>query len=358
NMFFDFNLNWLIDSGFPVLQQFAFYVIKVEIPADAVFGLEIVGGDIVSVDDAGNQQIVPNAKKFKAGKEVVINASIPEDKSKFYSVKEWLKNQERMDSQPENKNQFKFVCSYLTSGKYSISLDVKKFNVAIEVENTQREFGKFKFNGSGKLDAVSQQTPYASIINLVAMPEFEYAFGGWFCNDKLISENEKLSITVGKVSDGFNNETFSIKLVAKFSRNVSYLNVFMPVGESSMGGIQFDGDDTIQYAPVLNKKMVLGRTVSITAKPKEGFEFVGWFSTAEGGSPISTSLHLSNFKLENNTQDIYARFKVSGASDSGPKTNVWLIVGIVAGVLVLIGIIVIVIVVVKNKNSYKGNFRF
>ena len=75
--------------------------------------------------------------------------------------------------------------------------------------------------------------------------------------------------------------------------------------------------------------------------------------------PISKNTMLKGYEIKDDTQNLFAKFKMIGVEEEAKKgLSGWAIFGIVAGCLAVVGITVLVVVLVKKKGSYKSNWNF
>ena len=348
---FDFAEVWLIDSGFPELQLFAYYNIQIEQAENLV--LAVVGGELVE----------ENVYKFKAGEKVVINATINSDVEKFYHIQTWRRNQTEIDS-TAGALSYEFDCSYSTQGTYSVVLKENTFKLKIVIPSEFSSIASIRFESSLVGSSIFQtQLLYGREVSIEAVlgtsdDAQNYAFSGWFAGDeaetKIDWESSAINFSIGDAIVPFDDE-LNIVLTPKFTRDICRFSVEF---DSSMGKIRLYETDEFSDSAVSNKPIKKGQSLNLEAECLEGYEFLGWFKEGDL-DPISKSVKLSGYEIKDDTQKIVAKFQKIGDEEEVKKgLSGWAIFGIVAGCLAVVGAVVLTVVLVKKKGSYKSNWNF
>lgn len=140
-------------------------------------------------------------------------------------------------------------------------------------------------------EKTSEQIAVGSAVTIVATPDEDYEFIGWFTDRLSDTPISKDAIYTFTVED-------NTSLLAKFEK------VFKPtisVSSSGGGGAVIKGHEgsSVQFA--------LGSAVTVVATPDEGYSFVGWFADRISDIIISTEA-IYTFIVEENT-NLMAKFE-------------------------------------------------
>ena len=348
---FDFENDWLMESGYPVLQLFAYYEIEIEQVENCT--LEMLGGEEVS----------ENIKRYKAGTRVQIVASINPEVQRFYTIRSWKRNQTVIEN-TEDVGVYEFECQYSTQGKYTVNLEPNTFNVKVEIPEEFRNIASVKYFTSSSIGytwerkfAYLTAVFFETVLNSSEEAQ-NYAFDGWYAGiDRAIrieSDSKVLSFNVGEELVPFDDQ-LNIYLTPKFTRDICRFTLNF---DSNMGEIKFEEKEQTTTQSYENEARKKGSTTKIEALPKEGYKFEGWFLNDEAEEAISTDLEL-DYSFSEDTQQLQARFSPID-EEAGKKNGLsgWAIFGIVAGCLAVVGIVVLIIVLVKKKGSYKSGWNF
>ena len=349
---FDFDNVWLIEQDYPELQLFAYYEIEVE------------QADHLTVTVSGGEQIGENTYKFKAGQTVSISAAIDSDVQKFYHIQTWRRNQTDIESSA-GKELYEFPCSYLTQGKYSVILKENTFTLKIVIPTEFSGISSIRFESSLVGSSTFQtQLLYGREISVEAVlgtseDAQNYAFAGWFAGadatTKIDWDSSVLGFKIGDELVPFDDD-LTIILTPKFTRDICRFSIEF---DASMGQIRLYETDEFSNNQISNKPIKKGQLLNIEAECLEGYEFVGWFLDKDDLDPISKNTMLKGYEIKDDTQNLFAKFKMIGVEEEAKKgLSGWAIFGIVAGCLAVVGITVLVVVLVKKKGSYKSNWNF
>lgn len=227
--------------------------------------------------------------------------SIPAKSSKEVKISLWL--QESKGSNNGNNgdvevkdfgdvavNDFTLVVSKKrVEVKYSTDSDSTMGDISIGSDNQQFYYGE-----------------EGTTVPLNATAKQGYKFMGWY---KDIDCTIKVPVTDGKFKLGSDS---NITLYALFKKTytVNVIAVTDNVQGGKGGTVKINSDTASDKAS--KSDVTIGETVELTATPKEGYDFVGWYDSATEGTQI-TGENPANVEIDSvNPTDrtFYARFEI------------------------------------------------
>ncbi len=150
---------------------------------------------------------------------------------------------------------------------------------------------------------------YKTSVTLTAAPETGYRFAGWFSSTSAtsaLSTNTTYSYTLNTAGD--------VDIYARFI--YAMYNVTANAYYSTNGGSSYSSGSTggtvkagsAAAGATSTQSVLQGNSVSLVASPASGYEFVGWYSAASGGTQLSTDTTYSYTLSASSNQNVYARF--------------------------------------------------
>lgn len=219
--------------------------------------------------------------------------SIPAKSSKEVKISLWLQDSNGGNNGDVVVNDFKLV--------------VSKKRVEVEYGT-----GSDKTMGDISIGSNKQQFCYGEegeMIPLNASAEPGYKFMGWY-KDNDCTDTDKVPVPDGKFEIGSDS---NITLYALFKKTytVNVIAVTDNDENNHKGGtVKINSNDGSTNA---NKNDVtVGEKVKLTATPKEGYDFVGWYDSATEGTQI-TGENPTNVEIDSvhpTDRTIYARFEI------------------------------------------------
>ena len=249
--------------------------------------------NVVAATDGELSETTVNAfdKYTNSDKNVTLPVfSIPANSSKEVKISLWLQDSNGGNNGDVAVNDFTLVVSKkCVEVKYGTDSDSTMGDISIGSNNQQICYGE-------EGDTVS--------LNATANPG--YKFMGWY---KDIDCTIKAPVTDGKFEIGSDS---NITLYALFKK--TYTVKVIAVTDDDQGGtggtVQINSDTASDSA--IKSDVTIGEKVKLTATPKEGYDFVGWFDSATGGTQI-TGENPTNVEIDSvhpTDRTIYARFEI------------------------------------------------
>lgn len=193
--------------------------------------------------------------------------------------------------------------------QYKINLNAKSFYNNIEIEDTNKNYGKVSYtiDDGTQADAdtsMNFKVEYGKKLVLNAEPGEYCDFVGWYSDEGLKTEITDKNNHTPKLS-GDDGTTFSY--YAKFSVKSKEFTVGVPEAYSQYGKVYIGTDESLTSGT-----FKYGEKVTLTAKANENYKFAGWYSDPNcEGSAISTSSSYGII-VDNNTKDnYYAKFEIN-----------------------------------------------
>lgn len=131
-----------------------------------------------------------------------------------------------------------------------------------------------------------------------------YEFAGWYCGDEMITDKNEWEIEV--IAD--KNKTFYAKFIHK-KFDVKAIAVSDNIVNNAIGGtvkITAEGVATPAGAAA-QAQVTYGKPATFTAQAKSGYEFIGWYDSAESGKLVSDKTEYVMEGVAVN-KTLYARF--------------------------------------------------
>ena len=216
--------------------------------------------------------------------------SIPANSSKEVKISLWLQDSNGGNNGDVAVNDFTLVVSKKrVEVKYGTDSNETMGNISIGSKNQKVCYG-----------AEGTTVP----LNATANPG--YKFMGWY---KDIDCTIKAPVTDGKFKIGSDS---NITLYALFKKTytVNVIAVTDNVQGGTGGTVKINSGTASDSA--IKSDVTVGETVKLTATPNEGYDFVGWFDSATGGTQI-TGENPANVEIDSvNPTDrtFYARFEI------------------------------------------------
>lgn len=216
--------------------------------------------------------------------------SIPANSSKEVKISLWLQDSNGGNNGDVAVNDFTLVVSKKrVEVKYGTDSNETMGNISIGSKNQKVCYGE-----------------EGTTVPLNATANPGYKFMGWY---KDIDCTIKAPVTDGEFKIGSDS---NITLYALFKKTYT-VNV-IAVTDNVQGGT--DGTVKINSGTAsdsaIKSDVTVGETVKLTATPNEGYDFVGWFDSATGGTQI-TGENPANVEIDSvNPTDrtFYARFEI------------------------------------------------
>ena len=219
--------------------------------------------------------------------------SIPANSSKEVKISLWLQDSNGGNNGDVVVNDFKLV--------------VSKKRVEVEYGT-----GSDKTMGDISIGSNKQQFCYGEegeMIPLNASAEPGYKFMGWY-KDNDCTDTDKVPVPDGKFEIGSDS---NITLYALFKKTYTVKVIAVTDNDENNhkgGTVKINSNDGSTNA---NKNDVtVGEKVKLTATPKEGYDFVGWYDSATEGTQI-TGENPTNVEIDSvhpTDRTIYARFEI------------------------------------------------
>lgn len=217
--------------------------------------------------------------------------SIPANSSKEVKISLWLQDSNGGNNGDVAVNDFTLVVSKKrVEVKYGTDSDNTMGDISIGSNNQQ-----FCYGEEGE----------TVTLNATANPG--YKFMGWY---KDIDCKNKAPVTDGKFKIGSDS---NITLYALFKKTYT-VNVIAVTDndENNHKGGTVQINSEVASTNATKNDVTVGETVKLTATPNEGYDFVGWFDSATGGTQI-TGENPTNVEIDSvNPTDrtFYARFEI------------------------------------------------
>lgn len=216
--------------------------------------------------------------------------SIPANSSKEVKISLWLQDSNGGNNGDVAVNDFTLVVSKKrVEVKYGTDSNETMGNISIGSKNQKVCYGE-----------------EGTTVPLNATANPGYKFMGWY---KDIDCTIKAPVTDGEFKIGSDS---NITLYALFKKTytVNVIAVTDNVQGGKGGTVKINSGTASDK--VSKSDVTVGETVKLTATPKEGYDFVGWFDSATGGTQI-TGENPTNVEIDSvNPTDrtFYARFEI------------------------------------------------
>ena len=216
--------------------------------------------------------------------------SIPANSSKEVKISLWLQDSNGGNNGDVAVNDFTLVVSKKrVEVKYGTDSNETMGNISIGSKNQKVCYGE-----------------EGTTVPLNATANPGYKFMGWY---KDIDCTIKAPVTDGEFKIGSDS---NITLYALFKKTytVNIIAVTDNVQGGTGGTVKINSGTASDSA--IKSNVTVGETVKLTATPNEGYDFVGWFDSATGGTQI-TGENPANVEIDSvNPTDrtFYARFEI------------------------------------------------
>lgn len=216
--------------------------------------------------------------------------SIPANSSKEVKISLWLQDSNGGNNGDVAVNDFTLVVSKKrVEVKYGTDSNETMGNISIGSKNQKVCYGE-----------------EGTTVPLNASANPGYKFMGWY---KDIDCTIKAPVTDGEFKIGSDS---NITLYALFKKTytVNVIAVTDNVQGGTGGTVKINSGTASDSA--IKSDVTVGETVKLTATPNEGYDFVGWFDSATGGTQI-TGENPANVEIDSvNPTDrtFYARFEI------------------------------------------------
>lgn len=217
--------------------------------------------------------------------------SIPANSSKEVKISLWLQDSNGGNNGDVAVNDFTLVVSKkCVEVKYSTDSDSTMGDISIGSNNQQICYGE-----------------EGTTVPLNATANPGYKFMGWYEDSGCTI---KAPVTDGKFKIGSDSK-YTFYALFKKTYTVNVFAVTDNDENNHKGGtVQINSD--VASTNATKNDVTVGETVKLTATPNEGYDFVGWFDSATGGTQI-TGKNPANVEIDSvNPTDrtFYARFEI------------------------------------------------
>lgn len=218
--------------------------------------------------------------------------SIPANSSKEVKISLWLQDSNGGNNGDVAVNDFTLVVSKkCVEVKYGTDSNEAMGNISIGSNNQQICYGE-----------------EGTTVPLNATAKPGYKFMGWYedidCTIKAPVEED------GKFKIGSDSK-YTFYALFKKTYTVNVFAVTDNDENNHKGGtVQINSD--VASTNATKNDVTVGETVKLTATPNEGYDFVGWFDSATGGTQI-TGKNPANVEIDSvnpTDRNIYARFEI------------------------------------------------
>lgn len=216
--------------------------------------------------------------------------SIPANSSKEVKISLWLQDSNGGNNGDVAVNDFTLVVSKKrVEVKYGTDSNETMGNISIGSNNQKVCYGE-----------------EGTTVSLNATAKTGYKFMGWYEDSGCTI---KAPVTDGKFKIG-SDSNITLYALFKETYTVNVIAVTDNVQGGTGGTVKINSGTASDKA--IKSDVTIGETVELTATPKEGYEFVGWYDSATEGTQITgenpTNVEIDSVNPTNRT--IYARFEI------------------------------------------------
>lgn len=206
---------------------------------------------------------------------------------------------------PNRNSSVNYVITSQNTGYWAPPAIVSVYSTCTDKNNNDTPMGTVSVTG-GIDGAKSVKVTKGTTVTLNATPtdSNKYRFIGWYSDPEF-----KVPVTLSNGTYTANDTSAEHKFYAKFQRQykVEAKAVSDGVVEDSTGGtVQISGGEAGASA---GGSYLEGENTSITATPKEGYDFMGWYSDKDSNEPKSSERTLSIDNIQAD-QLYYAKFMI------------------------------------------------
>ena len=208
-------------------------------------------------------------------------------------------------SAPNRSTSVNFVVTSANTGYWAPPVIISVYSPCKDEKDSNAEMGTVSVTG-GMSGATRVKVTKGTTVTLNVNPtdSKKYRFIGWYSDPEF-----RTPVTLNKGTYTTDDTTTEHKFYAKFARQytVEARAVSDGVVTSSRGGtVQISGGDAGPYAV---GSYLEGENTSITATPKDGYDFKGWYSDEKCTELKSQDLTLSIMNIQANHL-YYAKFMI------------------------------------------------
>lgn len=262
--------------------------------ATKIFSKNAATENVVAATDGTLSETTVNAfdKYTNSDEKVTLPVfSIPANSSKEVKISLWLQDSNGGNNGDVAVNDFTLVVSKKrVEVKYGTDSDSTMGDISIGSNNQQFYYGE-----------------EGTTVPLNATAKPGYKFMGWY-EDRGCTI--KAPVTDGNFEIGSDS---NITLYALFKKTytVNVIAVTDNVQGGKGGTVKINSGTASNSA--IKSDVTVGETVELTATPKEGYEFVGWYDSATEDTPQITGENPTNVEIDSvnpTNRTIYARFEI------------------------------------------------
>lgn len=249
--------------------------------------------NVVAATDGTHSETTVNAfdKYTNSDEKVTLPVfSIPANSSKEVKISLWLQDSNGGNNGDVAVNDFTLVVSKkCVEVKYGTDSDSTMGDISIGSNNQQICYGE-----------------EGTTVPLNATANPGYKFMGWY---KDIDCTVIAPVTGGEFKIGSDSK-YTFYALFKKTYTVKVISVTDNVQGGTGGTVKINSGTASDKA--IKSDVTVGETVKLTATPKEGYDFVGWYDSATGGTQI-TGENPANVEIDSvNPTDrtFYARFEI------------------------------------------------
>lgn len=219
--------------------------------------------------------------------------SIPANSSKEVKISLWL--QESTGSNNDNNGD-------VAVNDFTLVVSKKRVEVKYDTDSNET-MGDISIGSNNQKVCYGEE---GDTVSLKATAKPGYKFMGWYEDSGCQNE---VHVTDSKFKIGSDS---NITLYALFKKTytVNVIAVTDNVQGGKGGTVKIDSGTASDKAS--KSDVTVGETVKLTATPKEGYDFVGWYDSATEGTQITgenpTNVEIDSVNPTNRT--IYARFEI------------------------------------------------
>lgn len=250
--------------------------------------------NVVAATDGTHSETTVNAfdKYTNSDEKVTLPVfSIPANSSKEVKISLWLQDSNGGNNGDVAVNGFTLVVSKkCVEVKYGTDSDSTMGDISIGSNNQQICYGE-----------------EGTTVPLNATAKPGYKFMGWYKD--IGCQNEAPVEEDGKFKIGSDSK-YTLYALFKKTYTVNVIAVTDNVQGGTGGTVKINSGTASDKA--IKSDVTVGETVKLTATPTEGYDFVGWYDSATGGTQI-TGENPTNVKIDSvdpKDRTIYARFEI------------------------------------------------
>ncbi len=206
-------------------------------------------------------------------------------------------------SAPNRGTSVNFVVTSASTGYWAPPAIVSVYSTCTDEKDNNAQMGTVSVTG-GMDGAKSVKVTAGTKVTLTATPKSsKYTFRGWYSD---ASFTNPVELDNGGITA--TDTTKEYKFYAKFERQYLVEGTAVTgasVVDSTGGTVTMEGETSSK----VSQNFLEGQNTSITATPKEGYDFMGWYSDENCTTLESKDLTLSIKNIQAN-HSYYAQFKI------------------------------------------------